>query len=167
MKKFMILLVMVMCVNSVMAQFLGIKGLPFIYVRHANSSTITLEGGIKIPTEAVPFGEFITEGKPLPVAVGEAVRTRINYWDGDMFGLINEIGREQSKVAALTATLNAHKAQDSVSRAQKADANAAFNRSDSSYEARKHADAKRAAQRYAEKKADSTHTTTGSFATGL
>ena len=108
-------------------------------ILYANSSTITFVGGIKVSTDAVPFGQYLRARQMLGTEIVHAARMRAQYHGGDFIAAANEYAFEISKLAALKQIFAAAKAT-------------ASSRSDSNYEARKHADTKRAAQRYAAKR---------------
>ncbi len=105
-------------------------------IMYANSSTITLVGGIKISTDAVPFGQHLRAHQMLGTEIVHAARMRARYHGGDFIAAANEYAFEMSKMASLMQLIGS----------------ATKSRSDSNYEARKHADTKRAAQRYAAKR---------------
>ncbi|MBQ7632592.1 MAG: hypothetical protein IJS88_00575 [Alphaproteobacteria bacterium] len=104
-------------------------------IMYANSSTITLVGGIKISTDAVPFGQYLRAHQMLGTEILHAARMRAQYHGGDFIAAANEYAFEMSKMASLMQLLGSAK-----------------NSRGASYESRKKADAKKAAQRYAAKR---------------
>lgn len=132
MKKFMILLIMVITCAAANAQM----------IMYANSSTITLVGGIKISTDAVPFGQYLRAHQMLGTEIVHAARMRAQYHGGDFIAAANEYAFEMSKMASLMQLIG------SATKSRGA-----------SYESRKKADAKKAAQRYAAKRGARANTT--------
>ncbi len=164
MKKFFVIALLMVCVNTVMGQ---------IFIRN-NGETSTLSFGgvyVDVPSSSVPFVNFLRPNEPLIPEVAIVAREKTAEWMHDYGALETamRVGQETRKLTPLLRSLKARKS------------GAASN--DSNYEARKKADAHKAAQEYAAKrnsskpvefkistKADSSHTTTtttGSFSSGM
>ena len=168
MKKFMILLVMMVSVNVSNAQ---------VVIRN-NGSSVTISFNmieyIDIPSEEIPYAQYLRPRTFFIAEVARLIPERFRY--NAQYYSPMEAGQEMAMELAKFKML---KAKVAALKAGKSNGNTVSR--DSNYEARKHADAKKAAQEYAAKRdsqrtaqprtySDSsrtTTTTTGSFASGL
>ncbi len=165
---------MVFCVNTVMAQ---------VVIRN-NGSTVTISFNMvqyyDIPSEEIPYAQYLRPRTFFIAEVARLIPERFRY-NAQYYSPMEagqEMAMELAKFKMLKAKVAALKAGNN--------GNGRTAVRDSNYESRKHADAKRAAQEYAQKRtaqrtaqprtytvpttSDSsrtTTTTTGSFASGM
>lgn len=137
MKKFLIIaLMMVSCVSISKAQFIDM----------VSSDYITFVGGFKVATEAVPYGGYLGRGKDIISAIFEARRVRRAYWGNDYIGYVQEMAFEMSKLSSLKRLLAEAKGVKDTVKVSKA---------------QKKADAKKAAEDYAKRRAAAASNGTG------
>ena len=129
MKKYILIaLMMVCCVTTTKAQFIDM----------VSSDYITFVGGFKVATEAVPYGGYLGRGKVIFLAIRDAMHERRAYWGNDYIGYANEMAFEMAKMSSLKRLLAEAKGVKDAVKVSKA---------------QKKADAKKAAEDYAKRRA--------------
>lgn len=177
MKKFFMIALLMVSVLSINA-----KSIMTCMVVRNNGSTVTVTFNMveyyDIDSESIPYAQYLRPHTYLLAEVGRLMVERFNYTRQyySPMEAIQQLGIEKAKYNRLRVI---------VANLDKKSVNGANNTTDSNYEARKKADAKRAAQEYAAKRdsqrtaqprtstvpatndSSRTTTTTGGFASGM